>query len=192
MLRPTCPRSVVSVPEYVGLHRHSPPRRQNPLVLDVAAETCLKVTAGDGGVKGRLCGTNVWCWMLNFCVKTSLWTSQRALIFYTSIFHICVLQTFEILAVSSCPSIIDVMTLKWTCLKSQHKVADCSSPVSLLQNSGEKEMSSTATRPPLALLKDTSKTTCKGRKTLIDKDSSRCVHADANIGGNFMNIIFHV
>lgn len=55
----------------------------------------------------------------------------------------------------------------------------CSSPVSVLQNSGEKEMSSTATRPPLGLLKATSKTTWRGRQTLVNKAARRHVRADA-------------
>lgn len=39
----------------------------------------------------------------------------------------------------------------------------CSSPLSMLQNCGEKEMSSIAMRPPLRLLKATSKTTWRDK-----------------------------
>lgn len=56
----TGPCGVVSVPEDVGLHRHSPPRRQPHLVLGVEAETCLEITVGDGGVEGRLWGNNMY------------------------------------------------------------------------------------------------------------------------------------
>lgn len=48
---------MVPAPEDVGLHGHSPPRRR-ARVLGVVAETRLEVAAGDGGVKGRLWGTD--------------------------------------------------------------------------------------------------------------------------------------
>lgn len=53
---PTCACGVVSIPEYVGLHRHSPPWRPNHRVLGVVAQTGLKITVGYGRVKGWLCG----------------------------------------------------------------------------------------------------------------------------------------
>lgn len=63
---PTCAGGVVSVPEKVRLHRNSPPRRPDGPVQGVVAEAGLEVAVGDGGVKGRLCGSQAEEGMLRF------------------------------------------------------------------------------------------------------------------------------
>lgn len=51
---------VVSDPEDVWLHAHSPPLRTRR-VLSVLTEARLEVAVGDGGVKGQLWRTNrIW------------------------------------------------------------------------------------------------------------------------------------
>lgn len=49
---------MVSIPEYVGFHRRSSPRRRDAPVLGVEAETRFKITVGDGRIEGGLCGSN--------------------------------------------------------------------------------------------------------------------------------------
>lgn len=55
---PTCSCGVVSIPEYVGLHRDSSPWWLLCLLLGVEAETRLKITVGDRGIKSWLCRIN--------------------------------------------------------------------------------------------------------------------------------------
>lgn len=65
--------------------------------------------------------------------------------------------------------------------------------MSVLQNSGEKEMSSSATLPPLGLLNATSKTTWRGRRTDGDSRLETKLHADAHTHANvhYLFRLFH-